>query len=231
MAVLEGARCLAESPLPADVSSIQALAPTIARLLREAGSSKIECVSITNGPGSFTSLRVGLATAQMLGFAWQIPVVPICSLRAIAFRASEQLRVEPARGGVWVVAVLNAFRKQVFAASWWCCKSAGMQPIAVPQVVDADVWISHPLESLQRSSGDDDGDGEVLITGPGLEIYRPETAGVRLAPADLWWPRAADVGQLGWQALQRGEFLEPAELRANYVRTSAAEEKMREGQG
>ena len=191
----------------------------------------------------------------MLGFAWRIPLVPVCSLAVIASRVASELLLPaiPAEspnapvggavaGPVQVVAVLNAFRKQVFAASWWC-DSSGLRPIAAPQVIDAGEWCASPSDSLrgdqENAGGIERQNCPVVLTGPGLELYVPEAAGVLnggswealepnsrwIAPTAMWEPRASDVGLLGWRAFQSRQTVAPELLLANYVRASAAEEK------
>ena len=66
-------------------------------------------VSVADGPGSFTGLRIGVTTAKTLCYALELPLVAIDSLAAIAATA---LHDHPAYERIW--AVLNAYRGQVF---------------------------------------------------------------------------------------------------------------------
>lgn len=173
VALLQRQNVVAERLLPPNVGSVQSLAPTIAELLAQYGpgsSAQVELISVTHGPGSFTGLRAGLATAKMLGLAWQIPLVAVDTLHVIAARsaqnvlknyreAGEKLGAEADRP--IVVSVLNAFRKQVFAAAWRIpadgpqAKDApqesglAMIPLAEAQVLDAPLWQAQPLSSLK----------------------------------------------------------------------------------
>ncbi|MHB8765940.1 MAG: tRNA (adenosine(37)-N6)-threonylcarbamoyltransferase complex dimerization subunit type 1 TsaB, partial [Deferrisomatales bacterium] len=80
--------------------------------LAAAGAEKqhLACVAVTRGPGSFTGLRVGVATAKGLALALGIPVVGVSTLRALARGAS------PFPG--LVVPVLDARKRQVYAAAY-----------------------------------------------------------------------------------------------------------------
>jgi hypothetical protein len=49
-----------------------------------------------------------------------------------------------------------------------------------------------------------------------------------VAAAEFWFPRAAAIGSLGWDARQRGGLSDPFALRPSYLRASAAEEKRRQ---
>lgn len=166
VALLRGQTVIAERHLPANVGSVQSLAPAIVELLTQHGSGgslPLGLISVTQGPGSFTGLRAGLATAKMLGLAWNIPLVAVDTLHVIAARACQEAAqrhrevVEergPEAGQAVVVAVLNAFRKQVFAAAWSISTGGSeepglaMLPVASAQVLDAARWQAQPLSSL-----------------------------------------------------------------------------------
>jgi len=99
VAVLAGER-LFEEPLPPDGRASEELLPAIARALEAAGLRLADCARIVvcAGPGSFTGLRVGLATAWSLGRALGRPVEAVSTLEALA---------EAARG--WGVERVAAF--------------------------------------------------------------------------------------------------------------------------
>ncbi len=168
----------------------------------------------------------------MLAYAWKIPVVAICSLQAIAAAAAWQSHsaaaqptqsMQPTR----IVAVMNAYRGQVFAASWlW--QAEKLHLLAPPQVLDASQWCSAPFHSLKRSSSAASS-FPILIAGPGLSTYLPQPASssepFELAPQSIWEPQAAVVGRIGWQKFQHGDITTAEALAPNYIRASAAEEK------
>jgi len=239
VALFEGGLLLTEISLPSEVGSVRSLAATIETVLKKwvwDAARRVELISVTHGPGSFTGLRVGLATAQMLGLAWSLPIAPVDTLAVIALQASGR-HCQPtehySRSMVGIVPVINAFRRQVFVGGW-CADGqspggiAGSQDAAelcqlVPaQVVDAAVWQAQPWASLSPSQSPP---SQVLVCGPGLRTYLPQSQpGVQLADADCWDPTASCVGRLGWEVFQRGQAVKAHTLRPNYVRSSAAEE-------
>ena len=72
--------------------------------------SEIERIAVGVGPGGFTGLRIGIATARALAQARGIPVVPVSTLAALASNAEGERDT--------VLAVIDARRKEVFAAAW-----------------------------------------------------------------------------------------------------------------
>jgi tRNA threonylcarbamoyladenosine biosynthesis protein TsaB len=96
---------LYEQRLPGDRRASEDLLPAVQRTLAAAGLALSACerIAVCAGPGSFTGLRVGLATAWGLGRGLGIPVEPVSTLEAMAEAAR-------AHGAERVVAVLDAGR-------------------------------------------------------------------------------------------------------------------------
>ncbi|HWZ85963.1 MAG TPA: tRNA (adenosine(37)-N6)-threonylcarbamoyltransferase complex dimerization subunit type 1 TsaB, partial [Thermoanaerobaculia bacterium] len=96
---------LFEQMLPADRRASEELLPALRRVLESAGRTLADCerIGVCAGPGSFTGLRVGLATAWGLGRALGIPVEAVSTLEAMAEAARSA-------GAGRVVAVLDAGR-------------------------------------------------------------------------------------------------------------------------
>lgn len=101
-------RSVFEKRLAADRLASEALLPALATLLHDAGAVLPECsrIAVCAGPGSFTGVRVGLATAWGLGRATGIPVESVPTLEALAEAAR-------APGLERVAAVLDAGRGEV----------------------------------------------------------------------------------------------------------------------
>jgi tRNA threonylcarbamoyladenosine biosynthesis protein TsaB len=89
----------------------QVLLPEIERSVDEAGGwERIERIAVGVGPGSFTGLRIGIATARALAQARGIPIAPVGSLRSLARGISES------RPGALALPVIDARRSEAFAA-------------------------------------------------------------------------------------------------------------------
>ncbi len=259
VAVLDCQMVVAAIELPPQVGSVQSLAPAIAKILSDTGlrglavgeKQPIEWISVTCGPGSFTGLRAGLATAKMLAWAWGIPVVPVDTLHVIAaqvagdadnstaerratLNSTAERRTTLERRTIVVVPVLNAFRKQVFTAAWRIPAAGPASQLAPPQVLDASLWQAAPLAAqiglpAGRSTEEIaiEKDVEVVVAGPGLRTYQPlPECAVHMADESLWEPTAAWVGKLGWLGFQLGQAVTAEDLLPNYVRRSAAEEAL-----
>jgi tRNA threonylcarbamoyladenosine biosynthesis protein TsaB len=109
------------------------LLPMVAELLdrAEAGWDSLDRIAVGVGPGTFTGLRVGIATAKALARAAATPVVAISTLHALALNAREAPEAPRA-----VAAVLDARRGEVFTAAWVTDSSGTPQePVLAPQAL------------------------------------------------------------------------------------------------
>jgi tRNA threonylcarbamoyladenosine biosynthesis protein TsaB len=208
VALLEGRRVLAEVRLTSDQRSAQSLAPAIRDLLEAAGwqPAGVRLVAVAIGPGSFTGLRVGVTTAKTFAYAVGCDLVAVPTLEVVAAQMPE--------GPSQLLTILDAGRQQVFSARFSPVADGRVESIEPTTLVDDAVW----LAGLQV---------EEMISGQGLRKFAgrlPETA--RLAPAEVWAPRAATVGLLAVSRYELGQRDELWSLVPVYHRASAAEEKL-----
>ncbi len=119
------------------------LAPLFADLRGDAGRSDISAVACGVGPGPYTGLRVGIATALAVGTAWQCPVVGICSLDAIAMAVID---AAPRPDGFGVA--VDARRREVYWA-WYAGDGSRVEGPRVSPAADIDpglragAWAGH----------------------------------------------------------------------------------------
>ena len=113
VAVVDGDVVVAEAEHHDPRGHAEVLATLVSQVLARAGQPQINVIACGVGPGPYTGLRIGVTTAQVLGLAWRVPVVGICSLDAIAASAGEIT----AKSGAFVVAT-DARRGEVYWASY-----------------------------------------------------------------------------------------------------------------
>jgi tRNA threonylcarbamoyl adenosine modification protein YeaZ/ribosomal-protein-alanine acetyltransferase len=123
----------------------------------------IDCFAVVTGPGSFTGLRIGLATVQGLALAHHRPVIGIPTLEAIA---SGWIDEHPERDGI-LVACMDAARGDVFYAAYDVTGASaieGARPLTEPRVASPEV-AAREVAVLRR------GDRPIVIAGTGVERH------------------------------------------------------------
>ncbi|MBW3599724.1 MAG: tRNA (adenosine(37)-N6)-threonylcarbamoyltransferase complex dimerization subunit type 1 TsaB [Planctomycetes bacterium] len=205
VALLRGDLVAAEASLPTGQRSAQALAPAILETLATAGwrASDVAMIAVTQGPGSFTGLRIGAATAKTLAYALGADLIGVNTLEAIAAQAP------PECGEVWTL--LDAHRGQLFAARFRLGDN-GPQAVRDTCVIDVDAWLD------AYTSVD-------WIAGPGVSrVLRRLPSDAAIVDEPNWAPRAETVGKLAWRAHQQGRRDDVFAFAPRYYRPSAAEE-------
>lgn len=89
VALIESGQVVAETWIGPGHSSAASLLPALDGLLDVAGWSRdsVDAVGVVVGPGSFTGLRIGVTTAKALAYSWQVPVIGVTGLEALAMQA------------------------------------------------------------------------------------------------------------------------------------------------
>jgi len=182
------------------------LLPAVDALLRGAGVAlaDVEGFAVSIGPGSFTGLRIGIATVKGLAFGSGRPVAAVPTLEALALGARD--------GSGPVVALLDARRGEVYAAIFDATGAAlGPDAVLTPDALAARLP-----------------PGTRVVAGEGAEPAAAALAArlgekVRVLPPPAGLARAFPVGLLGARAFARGEGVEAALVAARYVRRAEAE--------
>ncbi len=188
----------------------ETLLPALEAALRLDGRAmtEIAAVAVDVGPGLFTGLRVGVATAKGLAQGLGIGVVGVSSLDALAAAAADSGWPGP------VVAVIDARRGEVFAARY---EGPGAGPSEGPELLGP--------EELARRLARPRGDGPLLLVGDGARRYGELLAGEGrvLAGVSLASPTPGAVALLAGAALAGGARPEPPEaVVPSYLREADA---------
>ncbi len=216
IAVLRGQEVLEHWNLDPDRRTASTLAPHVDRAIdqcRQQGSP-ISMVSIADGPGSFTGLRIGVTTAKTLSYALGLPLVAVDSLAAIA---AEGFRADPSIDSICVA--IDAYRGQVFSGTF---ARSSLLP-KFDQIPAG--WTAHPSRAEVLSGEQWQEQLQRLPAGVGLagdqKPFASRSDQRIIRPCD-----AVGVGLLAIRAFQLGQQTEPLALVPRYLKVSAAEEKL-----
>jgi tRNA threonylcarbamoyladenosine biosynthesis protein TsaB len=196
----------------------EVLLPAVERLLAEAGVelSALDAVAFGRGPGSFTSLRIGIGVVQGLTWAAGLPVVPISSLAALAQDAAEQVADGVVVGDApapreRICVAVDARMQEVFTAEFERGPGGLLRPVGEERVCPASAVAAEPAP--------------MVAVGNGFERFaelQPLCRAARVCLPELW-PRAAMVLRLAETWLQTHDPLPAALAQPVYLRNNVAE--------
>lgn len=185
------------------------LTPAIEFICRQAqvDLSEIGLVAVDVGPGLFTGLRVGLATAKAVAFALRVPMIGVSSLDLLAFPVRFSPRL--------IVAAIDARRGEIFYAFY------RQVPGGVQRISEHAVGSPDDLASELLATGE-----EALLVGDGAHRYREDFDGlarVEIVDAGNSHPSAASLVQLAHAQALREDYQQIDEIVPLYLRRPDAE--------
>ncbi len=181
--------------------------------LLELDLDSIDAIAVSGGPGSFTGLRIGTATAKGLGLALKKPLIHVPTVDAMAYNlwGSDGL----------ICPIMDARRNQVYTGLYHCKQQ--LEVVKAQCAMD----MLELIEELNEI-------GEpVIFLGDGVPIYRKQAeAHMKVpfvfAPAQSNRQRAASVAALGMEYYKQGKSVTAAEFEPDYLRKSQAEREREE---
>ncbi|MEF9942005.1 MAG: tRNA (adenosine(37)-N6)-threonylcarbamoyltransferase complex dimerization subunit type 1 TsaB [Lachnospiraceae bacterium] len=215
VAVVEEEQTVAEYTVNYKKTHSQTLLPMIDEVVKmiELDLDTIDAIAVSGGPGSFTGLRIGSATAKGLGLALGKPLVHIPTVDGLAYNMY-------GTGGI-VCPIMDARRNQVYTGLYYVQDTLD---VLQPQMVIS----INTLIQLLNERGE-----KVTFLGDGVPVYREQLVeGLQVpyifAPAHMNRQRGASVGVLGIHYICNGQTENAREHQPNYLRVSQAEREREE---
>jgi tRNA threonylcarbamoyladenosine biosynthesis protein TsaB len=194
----------------------QTLLPMLDEIVRmvDLDLSEVDAIAITSGPGSFTGLRIGSATAKGLGFALGKPIISVPTVDSLAYNLYGTDRM--------VCPILDARRDQVYTGLYEFVNDK-LVVISPQKAVDIDEIIDE-IESIGK---------DVIFLGDGVPIHRDRISdnikvGYSFAPLHMNRQRAGVVAALGWEYYKENRIETASEHQPVYLRVSQAERERAE---
>lgn len=206
-AAAEEDRLIAEWTVQRRLTHSEQLIPHIDGMMKEAGIGKrdITAIACAIGPGSFTGLRIGLATAKMAARIWGVPLIGVDTLEGIAWNM--------AGAQAFILPLEDAQRGNVYAALYGAFGDMWLEAKAEAAPIDK------VIEAALRHGG------PLIAAGEAADLYKDKLldAGIPAAPPQSRCCRAGSVAMAAWAKWKRGEVSDPMTIVPNYIRRSEAE--------
>lgn len=172
----------------------------------------IDAIAISKGPGSFTGLRIGSATAKGLAMVLDIPIIPVATVDGLAYNLYKSDNI--------ICPLMDARRNQVYTGLYkWI--DGEFKVLLEQKPLDIEE-ISEEINKIAE---------EVIFLGDGIKVFEEqliETIKVNysFAPAHLSRQRAGAIGALGIEYYKKGIMTDADEFVPTYLRMSQAEREL-----
>lgn len=218
VAIVEDDTTIAEFTINYKKTHSQTLLPMIDEMVKmvEADLNTIDAIAVAGGPGSFTGLRIGSATAKGLGLALGKPLIHIPTAEAMAYSiyGCEDI----------ICPIMDARRNQVYTGIYQM-DGDKLQVLEAQMAVEIDE-LAKKLCTYGKP---------VIFLGDGVPVHKDRLEkelmtnyDIAFAPAHMNQQRAAAVGMLGIQYYKEGKTETAMEHKPDYLRVSQAEREREE---
>lgn len=226
VAVVEDTQTIAEYTVNFKKTHSQTLLPMIDTMGKtiELDLKSIDAIAVAGGPGSFTGLRIGSATAKGLGLALEKPLIHVPTVDGLAYNLYGCQDI--------ICPIMDARRKQVYTGMYTFARRELEGSKETELVLDVlEAQNASPIEELIERLNIHG--RPVVFLGDGVPVYQDvikEKMRVpfSFAPASANRQRAAVVGALGIQYYKEGKFETAMEHQPDYLRVSQAERERAE---
>lgn len=216
VAVMEGDTMLAEFTMNFKKTHSQTLLPMLDEMAKmiELDLHTVDAIAVAGGPGSFTGLRIGSATAKGLGLALKKPLISIPTVDGLAYNLCGTEKI--------VCPLMDARRNQVYTGIYEF-EGNTLKVLESQMAVDLSV-ITQKLNALGR---------EVIFLGDGYPVYEKKLEEMMkvpfaAAPAHMSRQRAGALASLAMSYAKEGKMESAREHQPDYLRLSQAERERAE---
>lgn len=223
VAIAEDENVVAEYNVQYKKTHSQTLLPMLDELKKmvDLDLKTVDAIAISKGPGSFTGLRIGSATAKGLGLALGIPIVEITTLDGLACNLYGTDKI--------VCPIMDARRNQVYTGLYTYIEETGSDEEGEPFGYELQTLLPQcavPIEEIADKCNQQN--KEIIFLGDGVPVFREQLKELMkvpygFAPAHMNRQRAASFAFLAFRYIREGKVVTAAEHAPEYLRLSQAE--------
>lgn len=213
-----GEELLAEYTVNYKKTHSQTLLPMLDEVARmiELDLQTVDAIAVAGGPGSFTGLRIGAATAKGLGLALKKPLIHVPTIAGLAYNLWEAKGI--------ICPIMDARRGQVYTGIYTF--EDGKLRTLEDQMAISIEELAQKLKSHRE---------KIIFLGDGVPVFRKRLeeelmtdCEISFAPANMNRQRAASVASLGLEYYKAGKIESAMDHQPDYLRVSQAERERKE---
>lgn len=221
VALIDDGECIGEYTINYKKTHSQTLVPMLdqVRKMIDLDLTTIDAIAVAAGPGSFTGLRIGSATAKGLGQALNKPLISVPTVDGLAYNLYGTDKL--------ICPLMDARRNQTYTGLYEFKREEEGWSLEIVKAQCA-VALEEIIESINKRNR------EVIFLGDGVPVFKKQLeeqlqVPFSFAPASCNRQRAAVVGTLALFYMKKGKIQTAAEHEPEYLRLSQAERERNEG--
>ena len=187
----------------------------------------VTCIGVSEGPGSFTGIRIGVSTARALSQALNIQIISVPTLKTFVYNIDHYKGI--------ICPIFDARRNQVYSGAYaW-----DQQGINITEKIKGDAYpITEIFEQLEKSEAGQDTD--IMFFGDGIAIYEEQILNwtekvrgsglkVTIAPENIRCQKASSVARMAFELFKQNKATGYENIKPVYMRKAEAQRKLDEG--
>ena len=204
-ALIEDGRVIKSEFINKGLTHSETLLPLIENVMEGCAYKRLDTIAVTAGPGSFTGVRIGVATVKGLAFPYDIPCISVSTLEAIAYNFTDENAV--------ICAVMDARRMQFYNALFKV-ENGRVTRLCEDRAISIEV-LREELKAYEN----------VIIAGDGAELCynNLNLENIALAEEDKRWQNGVGVSK----AAENKKTIKAEALMPVYLRLSQAERELK----
>lgn len=221
VALIDDGECIGEYTINYKKTHSQTLVPMLdqVRKMIDLDLTTIDAIAVAAGPGSFTGLRIGSATAKGLGQALNKPLISVPTVDGLAYNLYGTDKL--------ICPLMDARRNQTYTGLYEFKREEEGWSLEIVKAQCA-VALEEIIESINKRNR------EVIFLGDGVPVFKKQLeeqlqVPFSFAPASCNRQRSAVVGTLALSYMKKGKIQTAAEHEPEYLRLSQAERERNEG--
>ncbi len=204
-ALTEDGRVIKSEFINKGLTHSETLLPLIENVMEGCAYKRLDAIAVTAGPGSFTGVRIGVATVKGLAFPYDIPCISVSTLEAIAYNFTDEKAV--------ICAVMDARRMQFYNALFKV-ENGRVTRLSEDRAISIEA-LGEELKAYEN----------VIIAGDGAELCynNLNLENIALAAEDKRWQNGVGVSK----AAENKKTIKAEALMPVYLRLSQAERELK----
>lgn len=234
VAIINEKKQIWEEQCDETLNHLRLLMPMLERLLNKCklNIEDMNGIAVSEGPGSFTGIRIGMATAKALAQALNLDIVCVPTLKTFAYSVPQEKRI--------LCPIFDARRSQVYAGAYYWNEMGSCEQLVSDGAYALEDFLREVELTMEKTKI-----SELLFFGDGIDPYKDKIEAwegkptvlsvqrkykVEFASEGIRFQKASSVAALGYELWQEGKEKNLFSVKPVYLRQAEAQRKLEEAE-